>query len=193
MLHKEKTGYLRESLMFLPSRSPGNLLKFQSGFKRFRVGVWGHVFLSIPRWCCGPWTGIPHSPITDSIPLCHLSGGHSSTAQYFILLTWPVLQAKSLLWRERIFNSEAITFLIGKSFAEKRAICWVVGIAQWKKAYLAWTEPGLCPQSCRKMTMVSHTCNPSTWMEGTGKLGVQGDPYVYRKFKPNLGYMRPCQ
>lgn len=64
---------------------------------------------------------------------------------------WPVLQAKSLVRREHIFNSEVITFLIGKSFAEKRAICWVVGIAQWKKAYLA-AQTGVA----------THTCNPST-------------------------------
>lgn len=71
---------------------------------------------------------------------CHLRGGHSFTAQDFIWLIQPLLQAKSLVWREHNFNSKTITFLIGKSFAEKKVIWWIVGIAQWK-SYLAYAEP----------------------------------------------------
>ncbi|CAO2629708.1 hypothetical protein LEMLEM_LOCUS20606 [Lemmus lemmus] len=40
--------------------------------------------------------------------------------------------------------------------------------------------------------MVVHSCNPSTREVKVGEAGVQDQPWLHRKFKDSLGYMKTC-
>lgn len=41
------------------------------------------------------------------------------------------------------------------------------------------------------MDVVVQAYNPATWKVEAGVSGVQGYPWLLRKFKPSLGYVRP--
>lgn len=43
-----------------------------------------------------------------------------------------------------------------------------------------------------QLTVEVHGCYPSLWEVGAEGSGVQGHPWLHRKVKANLAYMKPC-
>lgn len=52
--------------------------------------------------------------------------------------------------------------------------------------------PGFDPHRQIQSSLVGHTCHLSTLEVGAEGSGVQGHPWLHRKVKANLAYMKPC-